>query len=202
MTSTLVHLPTPHLRQPADALALHGVCVPAPIAGEARLEAALEQHALSYDARAIWIGYPNLQRAAFGLVEQLSADWPCRGQPDASAAIQAVVLAIRDVCHGLERRENSREQITANFLQGLASAAADTAGTVAWGFRGVKPVEPFELWSGSFERWCRDNALTDVRFYRSGGPSSCETEGTRLKLLCAVATARDVGIAIRWRTAS
>lgn len=202
MTSNLVHLSTPKLRQPADALAVHSVCVTAAIAGEARLKAALEQHALAYDARAIWIGYPNLQRAAFGLVEQLSADWPCRGQPDASAAIQAVLNAIREVRKGMERQESGRDQITANFLQGLASAAADTAGTVAWGFHGPRPVEPLELWSGSFERWCRDSALTDVRFYRGGGPSSCETEGTRMKLLCAVACARDVGIASRWRTTS
>lgn len=200
MTSTLVHLPPPLRPQALDALALHSVCLPSAIAGDARLEAALEQHALAYDARAIWIAYPNLQRAAFGLVDQLSADWPCRGRPDASAAIQAVFNAIREVRQGMERQESGRDQITANFLQGLASAAADTAGTVAWGFHGPRPVEPFELWSGSFERWCRDSALTDVRFYRSGGPSSCETEGTRMKLLCAVACARDVGIASRWRT--
>jgi hypothetical protein len=200
MTSTLVHLPVPS--RPLDADALHSVRVPTAESGPARLQAALEQHSLAYDARAIWIGYPNLQRASLALVEQLSADWPCRGEATASAAIQAVLLAVREVCGGLERRENSREQITANFLQGLASAAADTAGTVAWGIRGQTPVEPFELWSGSFERWCGLNALTQVRFYRSGGPSSCETEGMRLKLLCAVASARDVGIASRWRTTS
>ena len=202
MTSTIVHLPLQRLRLPADALALHRVSVPASLSGEARLKAALEQQALAHDARAIWIGYPNLQRAALGLVEQLSPDWPCRNQPQASSAIQAVLNAICAVREGMDRQESAREQITGNFLQGLASAAADTAATVAWGFQGFRPVEPFELWSGSFGRWCRDRALTEVRFYRMGGASSCETEGTRMKLLCAVACARDVGIASRWRTTS
>ncbi len=202
MTSTIVHLPMERLRLPADALALHRVSVPAVISGEARLGAALEQQALAHDARAIWIGYPNLQRAALGLVELLSADWPCREQPKGSSAIQAVLNAIRAVRQGMDRQESASDQITANFLQGLATAAADTAGTVAWGFQGPRPVEPFDLWSGSFGRWCRDSALTEVRFYRIGGASSCETEGTRMKLLCAVACARDVGIASRWRTTS
>lgn len=202
MTSTLVHLPAPNRSRLLDAPALHRVCMPAAVSGPARLQFALEQQSLAYDARAIWIGYPNLQRAALALVEQLSADWPCHDQPDASAVIRAVLHAIREVRHGMERDESGRDQITANFLQGLASAAADTAGTVAWGFRGPRPVEAFEVWSGSFERWCRDCALTDVRFYRSSGSSACETEGTRLKLLCAVASARDVGIASRWRTTS
>lgn len=202
MTSTLFHLPAPHLPRPLDALAFHSVSVPAAASGPARLQAALEQQFLAYDARAIWIGYPNLQRAALALVEQLSVDWPCRDQPEASASIRAVLHAIQEVRDGMERQESGREQITANFLQGLASAAADTAGTVAWGFRGPKPVEAFAVWSGSFDLWCSDSALTHVQFYRSSGPSSCETEGTRLKLLCAVASARDVGIASRWRTTS
>jgi hypothetical protein len=200
--ATLVHLPAPLRPQPRDALALHSVAVPATGSGPERLDAAIEGQGLGYDARAIWIGYPNLQRAALALVDRLSPDWPCRGDSQASAAIQAVLCAIREVRRGMAREENSRDQITANFLQGLAGAAADTAGTVAWGFRGATAVESFELWSGSFEQWCRDRALTEVRFYRGGGQSSCETEGTRLKLLCAVASARDVGTACRWRTSS
>lgn len=201
MTSTLIHLPAPRSSLPLDALTLHRVAVPAAVPGEARLATAIDRQGLAYDARAVWIGYPNLKRAALMLVEQLSPDWPCRGRPNSSAAIRAVLHAIRSVRQGVERSESSRDQITANFLQGLASAAADTAGTIAWGFQQSTPIGPFEVWSGSFDRWCRECALTDVRFYRSDNPSSCEAEGTRLKLLCAVASARDVGIASRWRTA-
>jgi hypothetical protein len=202
MATTVINLPAASLSQPLDALALHTVVMPVSGSGPERLAAAIEQQGLGYDARAIWIGYPNLKRAALALVDRLSPDWPCRDEPQESAAIQAVLRAIREVRQGMSREESSRDQITANFLLGLASAAADTSGTTAWGFRAATPVEPFELWSGSFERWCLDRALTDVRFYRAGGQSSCETEGTRLKLLCAVASARDVGIVSRWRSVS
>lgn len=178
----------------------HTVQVPPATASRQRLEAAIEAAGLGYDARAIWMGYPNLRAAADRLVDLFSADWPCRGLEEDSAAISAVLEAIRRVKEGMLYQEDTRNLIIANFLHGLATAADDVMGTVAWGFQRGRLVGAFDPLICGFEEWSRREQLTEVRFYFCEGLSASEFEGCRLKIMCAVADARDVGVAARYRS--
>jgi hypothetical protein len=177
----------------------HTVLVPQAIASRQRLDTAIEAAGLSYDARAIWLVYPNLRLAADRLVELFSADWPCRGAPRQSAAISAVLQAIQQVKEGMRNQEDTRNLIVANFLHGIGTATDDIAGTVAWGFQRDRPVGPFDALATGFDAWTRRERLTEVRFFMSESLSASEVEGFRLKILCAVANARDVGVATRYR---
>ncbi len=177
----------------------HTVAVPPAIGSQQRLEAAIDAAGLSYDARAIWLVYPNLRAAAERLVELFSSDWPCRGAAREPAAIAAVLQAIQHVKEGMRNQEDTRNLIVANFLHGLATAADDIAGTVAWGFQCGRPVGPFEALGCGFDAWCRRERLTEVRFFIGEALSASEVEGFRLKILCAVASAKDVGVATRFR---
>lgn len=177
----------------------HTVSLPPAVPSQQRLEAAINAAGLSYDARAIWLVYPNLRAAADRLIELFSADWPCRDAARESAAISAVLAAIRHVKEGMRNHEDTRNLIVANFLQGLATAADDIAGTVAWGFERGRPVGAFDALASSFDTWSRRERLTEVRFFFGDGLSASEVEGFRLKILCAVANAKDVGVATRYR---
>lgn len=175
------------------------VPLPPSIPSEQRLQAAIDAAGLTYDARAIWLVYPNLRAAADRLVELFSADWPCRGATQDSAAIAAVLQAILHVKEGVRNHEDTRSMIVANFLQGLATAADDIAGTVAWGFQRGQAVGALDILRDSFDAWSRKGKLTEVRFFCSEGLGASEVEGFRLKILCAVANAKDVGAATRYR---
>jgi hypothetical protein len=87
----------------------------------------------------------------------------------------------------------------ANFLQGLSTVADDVAGVIAWGYQKDKAMEQYDSAKGSFAEWSSGGGFTEVRFHFAEDQSTSEVEGTRLKLLCAVASAKDVGIASRYK---
>jgi hypothetical protein len=163
------------------------------------LDAEIEKAGLTYDARALWLAYPNLRDAADRLIEMLSTEWPSSRVPSASAAVQAVITAITRVKEGFAQQEISREMIVANFLHGIASVADDVAGVTAWGFNKEKPIEQYDVGVTNFDIWSANKDFTEIRFYFAETRSPSEVEGTRLKVLCAVAGARDVGVAARFK---
>ena len=168
-------------------------------AGAPRLDAEISKAGLAYDARALWLAYPNLRDAADRLIDLLSAEWPSRRVTTDSAAVQAVLTAIARVKEGFTQHEDTRDMIVANFLHGIATVADDIAGVTAWGFNKEKAVEQFDPTLGSFDAWARGGDFTDIRFYFAEKLSTSEVEGTRLKILCAVASAKDVGVATRFK---
>ncbi len=179
--------------------ALHTVTLPGLQPTGERLKHAIDQAGLAYDARAIWLGYPNMLVAAERLVELLSLEWPSRQAVTQPAAIAAVLVAIRRVKEGMGQNEVTREMIVANFLHGLATVVNDVVGVSAWGYQKERPVEQYDATKGNFADWSRAGDFTEVRFYFAEELSQSEVEGTRLKLLCAVASAKDVGIAARFK---
>jgi hypothetical protein len=199
MASNVVSITSAPGGPSAATPAQHTVPVPPAVASQQRLESAIEAAGLTYDARAIWLVYPNLRAAADRLVELFSADWPCRNVAREPAAILAVLQAIKHVKEGMRNQEDTRNLIVANFLHGLATAADDIAGTVAWGFQHGRPVGSFDPLGTSFEKWSQRERLTEVRFFIGETLMSSEVEGFRLKILCAVANAKDVGVATRYR---
>jgi len=186
-------------RNPALSDPVYSVSAPIPLSGTARLDSEIASAGLTYDARALWLAYPNLRDAADRLIEMLSTEWPSSHAPRTSAAVQAVITAISRVKEGFAQQEISREMIVANFLHGIASVADDVAGVTAWGFNKEKPVEQFEVGAASFDAWASNRAFTEIRFFHAENRSSSEVEGTRLKVLCAVASARDVGVTARFK---
>ncbi|MDO8280813.1 MAG: hypothetical protein Q7T63_22200 [Burkholderiaceae bacterium] len=186
-------------RSSALADPMYSVSAPIPLTGTARLDSEIAKAGLTSDARALWLAYPNLHDAACRLLEMLSTEWPSSRVPKASAAVQAVITAISRVKEGFSQQETSREMIVANFLHGIASVADDVAGVTAWGFNKEKPVEQFDVGTSNFDVWSSNQAFTEIRFFFAENRSSSEVEGTRLKVLCAVASARDVGVAARFK---
>ena len=70
---------------------------------------------------------------------------------------------------------------------------------MAWGFERGRPVGAFDALGSSFDTWSHRERLTEVRFLFGDGLTASEVEGFRLKILCAVANAKDVGVATRYR---
>ncbi|MDO9099803.1 MAG: hypothetical protein Q7V53_03530 [Caldisericota bacterium] len=186
-------------RLPALADALSVLNLPLSACGSKRLDEVINKAGLAYDARAIWLGYPNLRKAAERLVEMLTSEWPSLSLATDSAAIQAVLTGIVRVKEGFAQHEDTREMIVANFLQGLATVADDITGVTAWGYQQERAMEQFDSTAVSFDTWIRDSDFTEIRFYSAEKLSSNEIEGTRLKILCSVASAKDVGVATRLR---
>lgn len=186
------------LRKPAVEV-LHTISMPMSDPGMARLQQAIERAGLAYDARAIWMGYPNMEQATIRLMKLYSADWPSRRDATSSAVIEAVLAAIRNVKTGWDRDERTRDLTVANFLDGIGSIADDVAGVCAWGYEKDKPIEQYASEKGSFLEWTQASSFTEVRFYFAEEQSQREIDGTRWKLLCAVASTKDVGIVHRYK---
>lgn len=168
-------------------------------AGRQRMGEAIAKAGLSSDARALWLAYPNLQSASERLVDLIGSEWPSRTVVGASAAFQAVLTAITKVNEGVQHGEATRDFIVANFLQGLLSVTDDLAGVVAWGFHKDKAVEQFDPATMAFDAWAKSGSFSEVRFFFAERTSPSELEGTRLKVLCAVASVKDVGVATRYK---
>lgn len=163
------------------------------------LRKAVEEANLLSDMKAIWFAYPNLKEAAEKLDRMLTHAWPSRSAHGGSAVGEAVITALRRVKEGLEAREESRDFIISNFLDGLCTVAQDVAGVQAWGYQNGKPLEQYDDSAGDFEKWANANAFTEVRFFFKTETTGHEIQGTRLKLLCAVASTKDVGVVARYK---
>ncbi len=184
-----------------EPVTLADLATAVPIASDdaALLLKAVEKAHLLSDMRALWIAYPNLQQATEKMAKLLTFVWPSRSASGASAVGEAVVTALRRVKQGLAVDEESRDFVVSNFLDGLLSAANDVAGVHAWGYQNGKPIEQYEDSKGSFERWANTGPFTEIRFFFRTEMSSHELEGTRLKLLCAIASTKDVGVVARYK---
>lgn len=163
------------------------------------LQVALEEENLQSDVRGLWLGYPNLKEAAEKLLKLLSSRWPSHGQPENSAVVAAIVRGVKRVKEGLGHDENSHNAIVVNFYEGLGTIADDVAGVHAWGYDKSRPVEQYDDSKGAFSVWAHGNSFTEIRFFFRSNTSRKDVDGTRWKLLCAVAPTRDVGIVSRFK---
>lgn len=174
--------------------------IPVPIApdGWERLGVAVHAAGVDADVRGVWMAYPNLREATSKLVGLLSSSWPSAQGFDKSAVIEAVLAAVGRVKGGLERGENGRDFVVANYLAGLGGAAEDLVRLQAWGCIKERPVEQWiHEDKRPFVEWANLGGFTEIRFYRRRQADYRELTGTRFKLLCAVASAKDVGAAAR-----
>lgn len=176
---------------------VQSVAMPVADNGMALIEAECLKLGILQDQRALWMAYPNLQVATEKLMAIFSHVWPSAKDYGRSAVGVAAVQALNRVREGVDRGENTRTLVVANYLGGLASIAEDAVAVRAWGCQKGKAVEEWSSEASSFLEWSREGRFTEVRFYSRSDASRVETEGTRMKLLCAIATARDVGAVTR-----
>ena len=172
--------------------------VPIGLGDTKELAKALEAESLLSDSRALWLTYPSLSDASDKLIATLSVGWPSQSGKY-PAAIQAILTAIRKVQEGLTKGESTREYIVVNYLTGLGSVVSDVALTQVWGFQNNRVIEQWTASSPPFVEWANNYGFDEIRFYRRTAVPAHELDGTRLKLLCAVASARDIGVMSRYR---
>ena len=182
-------------------LALHSVVdLPVRSDGGALLAAALEESGLSLHARMIMLGYRNLSSVTDALFDFMSTDWPISSQATSqSAAVAAVVEAINAVQTGLAQQDTGRDFVVCNFLRGIGSIARHVSGLQAWGCDGDEVVDLWKPEHGRVAAWANSGRFTQVHFYKRELVTKAETEGVRLKILCQVATARDIGLLQKYR---
>lgn len=178
----------------------HIACLSTPIRTDDLhvLTRALDAESLMSDSRALWLTYPGLRDAADKLIANISFGWP--GQSSKyPAAVQAILEAIKKVQERLTHGEGTRELIVANYLSGLGTVAQDVAHTQAWGFRSNRVIEQWTSLDKNFVDWANEGGFDEVRFYPRTTVPANEMEGMRWKLLCAVASAKDIGVMSRYR---
>lgn len=162
------------------------------------LTQALTDEGFISGSRALWLTYPSLKEASEKLISNLSLRWPSKVGPY-PAAIQAILKAFKFVDDGLQVGEGTREHIVANYLRGLGMAAEDIVQNQAWGFQGNRVIEQWISMDQTFADWANSGHFDEVRIYRKEGGAVRELDGTRLKLICAVAAVKDVGVMSRFR---
>lgn len=157
------------------------------------LLAELTNTGLQDDLRTIWSAYPNLEEATQKLLQKISIVWPSREDPNLSAVVKATIKAVQAVKHSIDVGERSRAQVVAAYLQELATVADDVATIKALGVHGKNQqrwtLEDPDLW-----KWLGDSGFDEIKFMAVDEPNPNEVTGTRIKLLCAIATTRDVGL--------
>lgn len=162
------------------------------------LQHVLEVENLLAASRAVWMGFPSLRDAADKLIEKFTTAWPSLNG-ETPASVKAVVMAIRSVESGLQRGESSREFVVANFLKGLGTVADDVVHIHAWGMNSNRSVEVWASGGRSFSEWAADGRFDEIRFFKRSSVPQNEIEGTRWKIMCDVASARDIGAMTRFR---
>lgn len=165
--------------------------------GLAVLTAAMRDQGLEDDLRSIWAAYPNLQDATSKLLNRITIAWPSRIKPSESAIVVATAKAVKAVKKGIALGDRSRAQVVATYLNALATVADDVASIRAWGYLG-KSQERWTLEDGDLWVWAGGRRFTGIKFFAVDDPNPNDVAGTRIKLLCAIATTRDVGLVGRY----
>lgn len=163
-----------------------------------QLLVAIQAEGLEDDQRSIWLAYPNLRVATEKLLAIFSLSWPLARDRARSMVIEAAIVGIRAVKQAIKRDERTRAHVVAKYLGGLASAAEESAHLQAWGVHRNRPVEQWTLDQESFGDWVSRNDFQEVRFYEVNDVNRNEVDGTRMKVLCSIASARDVGVVTRY----
>jgi len=160
--------------------------------------ATLQLAGMSSDLTPLWFTYPNLKEATTKLLEILSIDWPASTDLGKSAVVCATGMALARVKQGVKGGESAREFIVSNYLAGLAAVAEDVVLLRAWGYVKDRAIEQWNLEQGGFQKWASERAYTEIRFVSNPQLNMNEIKGTRMKLLCAIASAKDVGVVTRF----
>ena len=157
------------------------------------LLSALKDRGLRDDLLSLWEAYPNLQDATSKLLNKISISWPSRSDPCVPAIVAATERAVLGVKRGISNGDRTRSQVVAVYLNGLASIAEDVASVRACGYKGRKQekwtVEDTDLFT-----WLNYRQFSGIKFYSVGEPNPNDIVGTRIKLLCAIASTRDLGL--------
>ena len=165
--------------------------------GLAVLIAAMRDRGLDEDLRSIWTAHPNLQDATSKLLNKISIAWPSRMTPSQPAIVLATAKAVQAVKRGIPTGERSRSHVVSTYLTCLSTVADDVASIRAWGFLG-KIQERWTLEDGDLWTWADYRRFTGIKFFAVDDPNPNDVAGTRMKLLCAIASTRDVGLVGRY----
>lgn len=182
-----------------EAECVHVLRLPISSDLQSLLTSKLNDLGLESDQRALWLGYPNLKAATMKLLGIYSVEWPSSTEDRSPAVVKACREAIKRVKEGVASGDNTRAMVVSNYLNGLATIADDTMAVRAWGYHGNRAIEEWPSESGTFPEWLQRSGFSEVRFFARTGVHHNEMEGTRMKLLCSIATAKDVGVVARYR---
>lgn len=162
------------------------------------LEEVLEEEGLDKDARSLWVGYPNLKLAVMKLHEWIGPLWPTVKDPNESAWIAAVKRGIEEVKGGIQRQENDRVWVIANFHNGLASIAADINGYAAWRCRGQKALDKLQPFETTFTEWSQEQGFDKIIFCPQARGPEADQFGVIWKMRAQIAPTRDLGVVHRY----
>lgn len=162
------------------------------------LEAYLAKQGMDQDARALWVGYPNLYQAVTLLLEWVTTIWPSKEVAEVPAVYAAVEKAILQVRNGLARNDNDRRFVIANFHNGLASIAHDINASVAWGCQGRKAVSKWVPFVDKFPAWAEGHGFDKIIFSPRENLATEDHYGLVWKMRGHIAPTRDIGVIHRY----
>lgn len=145
-----------------------------------------------------WLAYPNLKEASAKLLGSIG-DWA----PDAGAKpqiLKAIELATDAAIQTVREGNSQAKVVTGCYLFKLAEVAAEI---VTYSTRGIGEniFEETETWSVGSEDiydWSRRHNYKAARTEKREHVGEDERRGVMIKLLSNCASARDVGIALRY----
>lgn len=150
------------------------------------------------DLKSIWSAYPNLEEATGRLLSRITFAWPSREKACSPAIALATIKAVKAVKRSIASGERSRTHVVGAYLGGLSSVAEDVACVRVWGYCKDNTQKLWTVDDADLAVWIAENGFTDVKFFTLDETSQNEITGTRMKLLCAIASTRDVGLVGRF----
>lgn len=165
-----------------------------PSSVEVELAAYLKEVGLEPDARALWMGYPNLKSTSMALLSWVGKEWPSLDNPKESSAFNAIASAILEVKAGLEAGETDRRFVVARFHNGLTSIAADICAYTAWGCKGTKAIDQWTPFHERFDNWMNNGDYDKVIFAMKREANDMDRLGLVWKMRAHIAPLHDVGV--------
>lgn len=201
MSAKVTSISRPHERISAADQSQIGSAVVVPFGKECKQQIfeAIRREGLREDMHNIWSAYPNLEEATYRLLSRLTISWPSQEDASQSAVAVATIKAVRAVKRGIEQGERSRSEVVSAYLGGLSSVATDVAAVRVFGCHGTKSQERWSLEDADLGDWVQSNGFDQVKFFPVEELNPNDLAGTRMKLLCSIATTRDVGLVGRAR---
>jgi hypothetical protein len=145
-----------------------------------------------------WLAYPNLKDASVKLLSTIG-EWTPHGggKPQVLKAIEAGTEA---ALHAVREGNAQAKVVTGCYLFRMAEVAAEIANFNTFGI-GAHPFKENIGWAVGSEdiyEWSRKNGFTAARTEERDNLGEDERRGVVIKLLSSCASARDVGMALRY----
>lgn len=165
---------------------------------DAKIRSIILKSELSSQITTHWLAYPNLRDASLKLLSSIGEWAPHKeAKPQILKAIEAgtdaAIIAVRE-------GNAQAKVVTGCYLYRMAEVAAEIARYNTYGI-GVHPFKETIGWAVGCEdiyEWGRKHGYTAARTEDRDNLGEDERRGVIIKLLSSCASARDVGMALRY----